>query len=133
MGNLVGDAEEAARAGDEVAIAANGAQPGVTERAAEDPVKVSRGTVLAPANAGGGGALEFQGAGGGSNAWRVISRENRRRKNVRARVSRKEATGVLSQGTRTVGRVEKAQPRGVTRAVKRVAISHDRSERQRPT
>ena len=69
-----GDAEEAARAlGDEVAIAANGAQPGVTERAAEDPVKVSRGTVLAPANAGGGGALEFQGSGGGSRAWRVIS------------------------------------------------------------
>ena len=74
VGISSGDAEDAARAlGDEVAIAANGAQPGVTERAAEDPVKVPRGTVLAPANAGGGGALEFQGSGGGSNAWRVIS------------------------------------------------------------
>lgn len=68
------DAAGAARAlGDEVAVAANGAQPGATERAAEDPATIPRGTILAPANAGGGGALEFAGSGGGSNAWRVLS------------------------------------------------------------
>ena len=68
------DAAGAARAlGDEVAVAANGAQPGATERAAEDPASIPRGTILAPANAGGGGALEFAGSGVGSNAWRVLS------------------------------------------------------------